>query len=187
MMTTSLLLRLLINSHIWSTRRRWGYISTWYTYLIYKTIGKYTTKYDTMKLNNKTCYTIPKLIIMVHKAQGNNNSVWSSCLLILVKKMDMGQKSSMLDHDYWFAIREYDMSIMNEDHIMTEKYITWLFAKKVKIMKLLLMQWGFFLFFSSSLSCSSPRWDNLPSGHQRYSLKGINSGYMYWGQKHSSE
>ena len=37
------------------------------------------------------------------------------------------------------------------------------------------------------LSSSSPRWDNLPSGHQRYRLKGINLGYMYWGQKHSSE
>ena len=37
------------------------------------------------------------------------------------------------------------------------------------------------------LSCSSPRWENLPSGHQRYPLLGINLGYMYWGQKHSSE
>ena len=36
-------------------------------------------------------------------------------------------------------------------------------------------------------SCSSPRWDNLPSGHQRYPLKGLNLGYMYWGQKHFSE
>ena len=36
-------------------------------------------------------------------------------------------------------------------------------------------------------SFSSPRWDNLPSGHQRYPLKGLNLGYMYWGQKHSSE
>ena len=33
----------------------------------------------------------------------------------------------------------------------------------------------------------APRWDNLPSGHQRYPLKGLNLGYMYWGQKHSSE
>ena len=37
------------------------------------------------------------------------------------------------------------------------------------------------------MSCSSPRWDNLPSGHQWYPLLGINLGYMYWGQKHSSE
>ena len=36
-------------------------------------------------------------------------------------------------------------------------------------------------------SCSSPRWENLPSGHQRYPLFGINLGYMYWGQKHVSE
>ena len=36
-------------------------------------------------------------------------------------------------------------------------------------------------------SCSSPRWGNLPSGHQRYSLKGINLGYMYWGENFSSE
>ena len=36
-------------------------------------------------------------------------------------------------------------------------------------------------------SCSIPRWDNLPSGHQRYPLLGLNLGYMYWGQKHSSE
>ena len=36
------------------------------------------------------------------------------------------------------------------------------------------------------LNCSSPRWDNLPSGHQQYPLKGINLGYMYWGQKQSS-
>ena len=35
----------------------------------------------------------------------------------------------------------------------------------------------------SLVSCSSPRWDNLPSGHQRYPLLGINLGYMYWGQK----
>ena len=36
-------------------------------------------------------------------------------------------------------------------------------------------------------SCSSPIWDNVPSGHQRYVLLGLNLGYMYWGQKHSSE
>ena len=36
-------------------------------------------------------------------------------------------------------------------------------------------------------SCSRPRWDNLPSGHQRYLLKGLNLGYMYWGQIYSSE
>ena len=40
---------------------------------------------------------------------------------------------------------------------------------------------------NSFKSCSSPRWDILPSGHQRYPLLGINLGYMYWGQKHSSE
>ena len=39
----------------------------------------------------------------------------------------------------------------------------------------------------SDRSCSSPRWDNLPSGHQRHPLKGLNLGYMYWDQKHSSE
>ena len=33
------------------------------------------------------------------------------------------------------------------------------------------------------LSCSSPRWDNLPSGHQRNPLLGLKLGYMYWGQK----
>ena len=37
------------------------------------------------------------------------------------------------------------------------------------------------------VSCSSPRWENLPSGHQRYPLLGLNLGYMYWGQKHFSE
>ena len=37
------------------------------------------------------------------------------------------------------------------------------------------------------LSCSIPRWENLPSGHQRYLLLGLNLGYMYWGQKHFSE
>ena len=37
------------------------------------------------------------------------------------------------------------------------------------------------------VSFSSPRWDNLPSGNQRYPLTGLNLGYMYWGQKHSSE
>ena len=36
------------------------------------------------------------------------------------------------------------------------------------------------------LICSSPRCDNLPSGHQQYPLLGLNLGYMYWGQKHSS-
>ena len=38
-----------------------------------------------------------------------------------------------------------------------------------------------------SWSCSIPRWDNLPSGHQRNPLLGIILWYMYWGQKHSSE
>ena len=36
-------------------------------------------------------------------------------------------------------------------------------------------------------SCSSLGWYSLPSGHQQYLLLGINLGYMYWGQKHSSE
>ena len=36
-------------------------------------------------------------------------------------------------------------------------------------------------------SCSSPRWENLPSGHQRYLLLGLNLGNMYWGQKHFSK
>ena len=36
-------------------------------------------------------------------------------------------------------------------------------------------------------SCSRPRREILPSGHQRYPLKGLNLGYMYWGQIHSSE
>ena len=39
----------------------------------------------------------------------------------------------------------------------------------------------------SERSCSSPRWDNLPSGHQRNPLFGLILWYMYWGQKHSSE
>ena len=29
------------------------------------------------------------------------------------------------------------------------------------------------------MSCSSPRWDNLPSVHQRYPLLGINLECMY--------
>ena len=36
-------------------------------------------------------------------------------------------------------------------------------------------------------SCYSLRWDNLPSGHQRYPLLGLNLGHMYWGKKNSSE
>ena len=40
---------------------------------------------------------------------------------------------------------------------------------------------------TSHWSCSSLRWDNLPSGHQRYPLFGINLWYMYWCQKHFSE
>ena len=32
-------------------------------------------------------------------------------------------------------------------------------------------------------SCSSPRWDNLPSGHQQKPLLGLKVRYMYWGQK----
>ena len=36
---------------------------------------------------------------------------------------------------------------------------------------------------SYHLSCSSPRWDNLPSGHQRNPLLGLILCYMYWGQK----
>ena len=35
--------------------------------------------------------------------------------------------------------------------------------------------------------CSSLRWDNLPSGHQRKPLLGIILRYMYWGQKDFSE
>ena len=34
-------------------------------------MGKYTTKYDTLKLHNKTWYTIPKERITVHKSLGN--------------------------------------------------------------------------------------------------------------------
>ena len=29
------------------------------------------------------------------------------------------------------------------------------------------------------MSCSSPRWDNLPSGYQIHPLKGLNLRYMY--------
>ena len=36
-------------------------------------------------------------------------------------------------------------------------------------------------------SCSSPRWENLPSGHQRNPLSGLFVRYMYWGQKYFSE
>ena len=39
----------------------------------------------------------------------------------------------------------------------------------------------------SSESCSSPRWDNLPSGHQRNPLLGLILQYMHWGQKYFSE
>ena len=50
-------------------------------------------------------------------------------------------------------------------------------------------QWrGFYVHFQKCTGeFSNPRWDNLPSGHQRYQLLGINLWYMYWGQKHSSE
>ena len=44
-----------------------------------------------------------------------------------------------------------------------------------------------YFYLVESVSCSSPIWDNLPSGHHRYLLKGLNLGYMYWGQKHSFE
>ena len=46
------------------------YDKTWYTYMIYKTMGKYKTKYDTLKLHKKTCYTITKRRITVHKGPG---------------------------------------------------------------------------------------------------------------------
>ena len=36
-------------------------------------------------------------------------------------------------------------------------------------------------------SCSSPRWDNLPSGHQQNPLLGLILWYMYWGQKYFYE
>ena len=35
----------------------------------------------------------------------------------------------------------------------------------------------------SDQSCSSPRWENLPSGHQQNPLLGLKVRYMYWGQK----
>ena len=38
--------------------------------MIYKTMGKYTTKYDTLKLNKNTCYTTPKVSSTVQKALG---------------------------------------------------------------------------------------------------------------------
>ena len=44
-----------------------------------------------------------------------------------------------------------------------------------------------FLGVAALESCPIPRWDSLPSGHQRYPLLGLNLGYMYWGQKHFSE
>ena len=37
------------------------------------------------------------------------------------------------------------------------------------------------------LSFSSPRWDIIPSGHQRNPLLGLILQYMYWGQKYFSE
>ena len=37
------------------------------------------------------------------------------------------------------------------------------------------------------VSCSSPRWDNLPSEHQRNPLLGLKLRYMYWGQNEFSE
>ena len=37
------------------------------------------------------------------------------------------------------------------------------------------------------VSRSSPRWDNLPSGHQRNPLLGLILRYMYWGQEYFSE
>ena len=46
---------------------------------------------------------------------------------------------------------------------------------------------GILNYIPKEWSCSIPRWDKLPSGHQRYPLKGLNLGYIYWGQKHSSE
>ena len=42
---------------------------------------------------------------------------------------------------------------------------------------------GMILYMASNkipcMICSSPRWDNLPRGHQQYPLKGLNLGYMY--------
>ena len=88
------------------------YEKTWCNYLIYKIMGKYTTKYDTLKLQNKTCYTIPKVRIMTHKALGH----WPQW-----KQLDIERKSYILDHTYQFSIRKYDTFIMNRYHTMAEK------------------------------------------------------------------
>ena len=42
-------------------------------------------------------------------------------------------------------------------------------------------------FLAPFVSCSSPRWDNLPCGYQIHPLKGLNLRYIYYGQKHFSE
>ena len=52
----------------------------------------------------------------------------------------------------------------------------------------MLQQLDLYVYKTTTLvSCSSPRWDNLPSGHQQNPLLGLKLRYMYWGQKDFSE
>ena len=41
--------------------------------------------------------------------------------------------------------------------------------------------------FTTCCELFQPQMEKLPSGHQRYPLLGLNLGYMYWVQIHSSE
>ena len=85
-------------------------------------MGKYTMQYDTPKLHNKACYTIPKVSRIVHKdirhwLQYKREE--SRCIELLVidrndKTFVMGWKSSMLDHVYQFS-GEIDILIIHKE------------------------------------------------------------------------
>ena len=102
-------------------------------------------------------------------------SSWRAALAQVLKDLDF--VSTLADPDVWIqeavrgnGFKYYEMLFLYVEYILAVSH------KASDVIKEI-----------TALSCSSPRWENLPSGHQRYPLLGLNLGYMYWGQKHSSE
>ena len=111
--TTYLPLHLLINSNVWYTRSSWVSI-TKPDILILSTRIWGNIQQNNIRWNYKTRPVTP------YQKEG----LWHTKILVIYhsdEKIYMGRKLIMLDHAYHFSIWQYDMFIMNEDHIMTEK------------------------------------------------------------------
>ena len=101
---------------------------------------KYTTKYDTLKLHNNTCYNSTK---------GKNPGAWSSSLLEPVTKFWPWRRQQR-----W---HKYNIGVWNKEQKWpSEKEVTWLFARKLKMTKPLLMQSRLCMLCSSFLESPEP-------------------------------